>query len=166
MLRMLKILLVLTVAAWALLGGFMNILHWQETTGSVTAVTTMATFEGGAESWRATANPALILLGALFITLSKLTGGLLCVFGAMKMLAAAGADAGVFAAAKKPALAGCAVIIFMLFGGFVVVAEGWFDMWRSDALRGMVIDSAFRYCAIIALIGIFVAMNEEAPVRA
>lgn len=164
MLRMLKILLVLSVAAWALLGGYMNIAYWQETTASVAAVTSMSTFEGGAESWRATSSPALILLGSLFITLSKLSGGLLCLYGAVKLFGARG-DTAAFSAAKKPALAGCAVIMFMLFGGFVVVAEGWFDLWRSDAMRGMVIDSAFRYCAIIALIGIFVAMSDDAPAR-
>ena len=161
MLRMLKILLVLTVAAWALLGGSMNILHWQETTGSVAAVTTMATFEGGADSWRATSNPVLILLGSLFITLSKLTGGVLCVLGALKMARARSGDAASFAAAKQLALAGCAVIVFMLFGGFVVIAEGWFDLWRSDVMRGPVLDSAFRYAAIIALIAIFVADKND-----
>lgn len=161
MLRMLKILLVLSVAAWGLIGGFMNILHWPETTGSVAAVTTMATFDGGAESWRATSNPIVILLGALFIATSKLTGGALCVYGTIKMVAARASSGAAFAHAKEAALAGCAVIVFMLFGGFIVIAEGWFDLWRSDAMRDPVLGSAFRYCAIIALIALFVASSED-----
>ncbi|GJL92350.1 DUF2165 family protein [Hyphococcus sp.] len=165
MLRMLKILLVLSVAAWGLIGGFMNILHWPETTGSVAAVTSMATFEGGPESWRATSNPIVILLGALFITISKLTGGLLCAIGAMKMFGARNGGAAAFGHAKQTALAGCAVIIFMLFGGFIVIAEGWFDLWRSDVMRAPALGSAFRYCAIIALFALFVAGSEDGAER-
>ena len=161
MLRMLKILLILSVALWALVGGALNFLHWGETREAVAAVTTMVTFEGGAESWKATANPALILAGALFIALSKLTAGFLCVIGALKMWAARGGDVAVFAQSKHVALAGCAVAVFMLFSGFIVIAESWFELWRSDVMRGPVLASAYRYAGMIALIAIFVASKED-----
>ncbi|MFT6056479.1 MAG: hypothetical protein ACJAS2_000754 [Pseudohongiellaceae bacterium] len=28
----------------------------------------------------------------------------------------------------------------MLFGGFIVIAEGWFELWRSEFLRGPSLD--------------------------
>lgn len=41
MLRMLKILLIVSVASWGLLGVFNNILDWDGTTGAVGATTSM-----------------------------------------------------------------------------------------------------------------------------
>lgn len=161
MLRNTKIALVVTVALWGLIGAFGNVSHWDETMGAVGAATSMSTFEGGAEKWQATTNPAVIWLGALFILLSKVAAGVLCSMGAWHMWQARDGDTASFAAAKQLALAGCAVAVIMLFGGFIVIAESWFELWRSDALRGPVLESAFRYGGMIALIAIFVAMRNE-----
>ncbi|MEQ8178077.1 MAG: DUF2165 domain-containing protein [Amphiplicatus sp.] len=161
MLRIMKIVLVLSVAAWGLVGAFGNIIDWSGTTGAVAAVTSMSTFEGGADDWRATTNPALILAGALFIMLSKTVAGLLCLAGAWRMLAMRAGDATAFAKAKTLALTGCAVAVFMLFGGFIVLAESWFELWRSDAMRDAALGSAFRYGGMIAVIGVFVGMRDD-----
>ncbi len=72
MLRILKIALVLGVAFWALFGLINNVTDWAGTTGAIAATTSMATFDAGAESWRATTNPAIVLAGALFIVGFKL----------------------------------------------------------------------------------------------
>lgn len=161
MLRMMKIALVASVALWGIVGASGNVMDWGGTMGAVGAATSMATFDGGAESWKATTNPAVIWAGALFIMLSKVTAGLLCVAGAGKMLAARTADAAAFGKAKELALAGCAVAVFMLFAGFIVIAESWFEMWRSDVMRGPVLDSAFRYGGMVSLIAIFVSTRDD-----
>ena len=161
MLRIIKIFLVLSVAAWGLVGAFGNIIDWSGTTGAVAAVTSMSTFEGGADDWRATTNPAVIIAGALFIMLSKTVAGLLCLAGAWRMLMARSGDAAGFAKAKTYALTGCAVAVFMLFGGFIVIAESWFELWRSDAMREGVLGSAFRYAGMIAVIALFVGMRDD-----
>jgi predicted small integral membrane protein len=161
MLRILKILLVLSVALWGLIGAFGNLSDWSGTLDAVKAATSMSTFEGGADNWRATTNPVVILIGALFIMLSKTIAGLLCLMGAWRMWHARAADAVIFAKSKTLALAGCAVAIFMLFTGFIVIAESWFELWRSDALRGPVLDSAFRYGGMISLIALFVATRDD-----
>ncbi len=157
MLRMMKIALILGVALWGFVGAFGNIMDWGGTMGAVGAATSMATFDGGNESWKATSNPVLIWLGALFIMLSKTAAGILCALGAAKMWAARESDVAAFAQAKAIALAGCGVAVFMLFTGFIVIAESWYEMWRSDVMRGPVLESAFRYGGMIALIAIFVA---------
>ncbi len=161
MLRTTKIILVITVILWGLIGGVHNLLDWQGTLGAVTAATSMSTFEGGTESWQATTNTAVVWAGALFIMLSKLAAAGLCAAGALQMWQARGAEAKVFAASKQLALAGCAVAVIMLFGGFIVIAESWFELWRSDAMRGMVLQSAFRYAGMIALIAMFVSTPDE-----
>ena len=161
MLRTTKILLVVAVVFWGLIGAFFNFLHWGETTGAVGAVASMVTWEGGAESWQATSNVALIWAGALFIALSKITAAILCAVGAKKMWHTRRSSAANFTSAKKIALAGCGIAMFMLFGGFIVIGESWFELWRSDAMRGPALESAFRYGAMITLIALFVGMDND-----
>jgi hypothetical protein len=42
----------------------------------------------------------------------------------------------------------------MLFGGFIVIADSRFELWRSDGMRGPVLDSAYRYLGSILLIAL------------
>lgn len=161
MLRIAKVGLVFTVALWSFIGAFRNIISWDGTLQAVAAVTSMVTFEGGAESWQATSNPAIVWMGALFIVLSKVTAGMLCSIGVGRMWQAKENDAEAFAASKEFALAGCVVAIIMVFGGFIVIAESWYELWRSDVMRGPVLDSAFRYGGMIGLIALLVASKDD-----
>lgn len=160
MIRIVKIALIITVVLWGFFGALGNILHWDETRGAVAAVTSMVSFEGGAESWQATSNPVVIWLGALFIMLSKLSAGILCALGAGRMWYSRNGSATDFAAAKRIALAGCGIAVIMLFGGFIVIAESWFELWRTESMSA-VLTAAVRYASMIALIGIFVATNDD-----
>jgi predicted small integral membrane protein len=82
MLRFIKVLLVLTVAGFGFLGALGNVADWNGTLGAITAATSMSTFDGGAESWRATTSPLLIGIAAVMIPLMKCTSGVLCAWGA------------------------------------------------------------------------------------
>jgi predicted small integral membrane protein len=70
-------------------------------------------------------------------------------------------DAAGFAVAKIPALAGCGVAMLLLFGGFIVIGETWFEMWRSDVLRDLSLQSAFRYGAMVTLIALYVGCLDD-----
>jgi predicted small integral membrane protein len=161
MLRMTKVLMVVCVTLWCLLGAAEHILDWGGTMGAVGSAASMSTFDGGAESWKATSNPIVIWMGALMIMLSKLAAGILCSMGALKMWRARASESAVFSAAKSSALAGCAIAMIMLFGGFIVIGETWFEMWRSDVLRDLSLQSAFRYGGMITLIALFVASRDD-----
>jgi predicted small integral membrane protein len=161
MLRYAKITLIWTVALWGFLGAVHNFMDWNGTLGAVTAVTSMSTFDGGADSWQASTQPLLVWVGALFIVFSKLLVAFFCAVGGWKMWLARAKNAGGFDGAKETALVGCAVAVIMLFGGFIVIAESWYELWRSDLMRGPVLESAFRYAGMIALIGIFVGMKDD-----
>jgi predicted small integral membrane protein len=65
------------------------------------------------------------------------------------------ADAESFNRAKVPALVGCAISMIMLFGGFIVAAEVYFELWKTELGRAA-LPQAFRYFASIALLAIFV----------
>lgn len=161
MLRLAKILLVVVVAFWGYLGAMGNLLDWNQALGAVSAVTSMSGFEGGAEDWRATTNTLLSWLGALFIMLSKVTVGVCCSIGAYRMWLARKNDPAAFFAAKEIALVGCAVGIVMLYGGFMIIAESWFELWRDVGPIRMALSDAFRYAVMIALVAIFVSLPEE-----
>jgi len=100
-------------------------------------------------------------MGALMIMLSKVAAGIACSIGALKMWQARAGDAAGFDAAKKHALAGCGIAMIMLFGGFIVIGETWFEMWRSDVLRDLSLQSAFRYGGMITLIALFVGTLDD-----
>ena len=157
MLMKAKAALIFMVAIWACSSALQNALDWQGTIGAVTATTSMVTIEGGESSWKATSQPLVAWLGALFILLFKVIAGSLCGFGGLQMWRQHNKDVGAFNKAKSIALTGCLVAIIMLFGGFIVVAEGWYELWRSESLRAPVIESAFRYACMISLVALIVA---------
>ncbi|PHS18140.1 MAG: hypothetical protein COA86_08320 [Kangiella sp.] len=161
MLPKIKILLIITVALWGFISAYQNLANWNGTIKAVLSTTSMTTFDDGESSFQATSNPIIIWMGAVFILVSKLTTGIMCSIGALRMWRAQAIDIASFESAKQIALAGCAISMFMLYGGFVVVAEGWFELWRSESMRGPVLESAFRYAGMIAFIAIFVASKDE-----
>ncbi|MFT5677467.1 MAG: putative small integral membrane protein [Paraglaciecola sp.] len=160
MLKKVKSIMMLTVALWGFVGVIHNVVDWNGTLGAVGAVTSMTSIVGATDSWQATSNPLVIWTGALFIMLSKLVTGVLCTIGAIGMWRAKNSDNTAYCAAKKIALSGCAVAIVMLFGGFIVIAESWFELWRSESMIGPVLQSAFRYGGMIGLIALFVASKD------
>ena len=159
MLRYVQILLVITVAMWSLLSAIDNLADWSGTTNGVTSVVSMSNYQGGPFRWRATHEPVVVIVGSVFITLSKAASGCLCLIGALQMWRARRQDTIGFTHAKCLALSGGAIAILLLFGGFVVIAEGWFQMWRSSIMVSTVSSTAFRYGAMITLISLFVAIR-------
>lgn len=159
MLKRVKSIMVLTVALWGFVGAIHNLVDWNGTIAAVTAVTSMVTIDGGPDGWQATSNLFVIWAGALFILLSKILAGILCSVGGVKMWHANVSD-NAYHKAKNIALAGCGVALIMLFAGFIVVAESWFELWRSESMLGPVLQSAFRYGGMIGIIALFVATKD------
>ena len=160
-LRLTKAALIAAVAVWAAASLLQNLLNWSATLDAVRATTSMATFDAGPGSWQATANPIIVWLGALFIAGGKLVAAALCGVGAVGMWRARASQDGRYAASRRTALIGCGAALFMLFAGFIVIAEVWFGLWHSESLREPVLESAMRYAASIALIALFVASTEN-----
>ncbi len=161
MLRIAKIALMLSVCAWGLIAALHNFLNWGETVDAVAGAAAMVLIDGGAQSWQATSNPIVVWAGVLFIVLSKLATAGLCGYGAWQMWQVRNADAVSFDASKSAGLTGCAIAVLMLFGGFIVLGESWYEMWRAEAYLGPVLGGAFRYGVFIGVIGVFVAQPER-----
>ena len=161
MIRTVKVGLIIVAALWGYVGALGNLLDWNQALGSVAAVTSMSTFDGGSDSWQAMTSPLLSWLGALFIVSGKLATGVLCTVGAKRMWQSRSSISADFVKAKQVALTGCAVGAIMLFGGFLVIGESWFELWRADGLIRFALIDAFRYGGMLILIAIFVSQPEE-----
>jgi len=160
MIRTAKVGLIIVAALWGYVGALGNILDWNQALGAVAAVTSMSTFEGGSDSWQAMTSPLLSWLGALFIVSGKLATAVLCTIGAKRMWQSRSSSADYFVEAKQIALTGCAVGAIMLFGGFLVIGESWFELWRAEGLIRFALTDAFRYGGMLILIAIFVGQKE------
>lgn len=156
--RAVKIMLVFSVACWGLIGFMSNMLDYTHGVGQVRHVLSM---EGAADTpgveWRRVTVPAFATLGFAFIWASKLATGLLCLYASLRMLALRNADAAAFDAAKRPGIIGCGIAIVMLFLGFIVIAENFFEYWRVPVLGLVTHDFAFSY--IMCMTGFLLILN-------
>jgi predicted small integral membrane protein len=159
MIRNLKIFLVFLVALWGLIGAAGNLSHLGFTYDAVEGVTTMPWFpEGAGPPWR-TGNPAVVWLGVALIVSGKLAALALCGWGTFALWRARGGDAETFRRAKRWAILGCGLAVAMLFGGFTVLGETMFLMFRDPEIVHAG-EGAWRYGGFIALIMIFVAQED------
>ena len=159
MLRISKIVLVVTLALFGTLG-VLNLTSWEQGTGMVEAITSMS---GIAEAERppwATDNRLIVVLGYLFIALGKLAGGACCAVGAVRMWSARRGTGDEFQASKRWALTGVAVFLFLFFGGFMYLAGQFFMGWRTE-LGTASAEGAFTLGASVALIGLFVSQHDS-----
>jgi predicted small integral membrane protein len=160
MIRYTKILLAVAVALWGLAGGLGNLADYQRGEESVESVVSFRTLpEEFKADGDASAHPLLVTGGFAFIWLLKLLGGALCLYGAGRMWKMRSAAAEAFADAKKPAIAGCGVLFFMLFVGFSLVAAGVFKLYMSPMIGAVELASLFA--AQIGLVMLFLAQTDQ-----
>ena len=158
MLRIVKITLVVLVAAWGLIGGIKNFADIDGGIGAVQAV--MNPPESvGLPDWQVVTNPILVWIGWLTIPLGKLGAAALCGFGAWRMWKSRTLESASFNKAKEYGIAGCGVAIAMLFGGFFVVGEVYFDLWMAP-LGDVALPNAFRMIGCIGVIALIVAQSD------
>lgn len=153
--RAAKIVMTLSLAAFALLVGITNITDYGANYAFVQHVLSMdTTFPGDPERWRAITAPRLWALGYGAIIAGEILTGLLLLAGGLAMLAAIRAPGPNFAKAKALVALGAALGFVVWFLGFMVVGGEWFEMWQSQTWNGQ--QAAFRFYATILLVLIFV----------
>ena len=95
----------------------------------------------------------------MVIPLGKFGAAVLCGMGAWRMWNSRVLDSTIFNKAKEFAIAGCGVAIAMLFGGFFVIGEVYFDLWMTP-LGDVALPNAFRMIGCIGVIALVVAQND------
>lgn len=158
MVRTVKIMLMLTVGIWGIAGFMSNMLDFAAGHEQVRYVLSM---EGAADTpgmlWRRVSLPIAADMGFAVIYMSKLLTALLCFYCAVQMFKSRDADAATFETAKRWGILGCGIGVVMLFLGFIVTAETFFEYWRVPTLGVVTHDFAFSY--IMFLIGFLLVLQ-------
>lgn len=158
--RLAKVALVASLAAFAFIVAYDNIVDYNSNYEFVRHVLSMdTTFPHNALMRRAITDPRVWAAAyATIIALEFLTSFLLIV-GALALLARLRAPALVFNRAKVWAIAGLSVGFCLWFFGFMVVAGEYFAMWQSQTWNGQ--EAAFRIAAVILGVLIFVSLPDS-----
>lgn len=161
-LRIIKILLVLSIAAWGLVNAVGNIMFYDEWITIVAHVMAVENVQyDGQPSNRAMNVPILHTIGYAFIYVPKLITGILCLVAAADLWKVRRESAIVFDRAKYRFYLGCGVSMFMLIFGFLVVAGAMFSPGGkpSELVQGFH-SFVSVYMVSIGMALLFVAMPE------
>lgn len=161
-LRLTKIVLVASLAAYALIVAYGNLIDYGSNFAFVGHVLSMdTTFPGNALMGRAITDPRVWHAAYAAIITAEGLSGLLLAAGAAVMLTRLRAPAVAFDRAKGLAYLGGALAFAVWFFGFMVVAGEYFAMWQSKEWNGQ--EGAFRvYVAVLGML-ILLALPERDP---
>lgn len=158
--RLAKVAMVGGLALFALLVCANNIADYDSNFAFVQHVMTMdTTFADSTLRNRAVAVPALHHAAYVSIIVAEGATGLLFAVGTYSLLRMVRAPAARFHRAKRLAMLGVAFGFCIWFVGMIVIGGEWFAMWQSPSWNGQ--EAAFRFCVIVLLVGIFVAMRDD-----
>jgi len=161
MIRPVKILFMLSIAAWGILGAIANLMAYPDGYYSVEFTFSMQGAPNAPGLWRAIENPLLIHLGFAVLWGSKLAAGLLSAYGTLQLWKNRNASAKAFNEAKVYGLVGAAIALIMLFFGFVVISGPYFELWRDVETMGYEAHVyAFIYFGCIGILTLFIAQPE------
>jgi predicted small integral membrane protein len=154
-----KIAMVLSLAAFALLVAFNNIVDYGSNFAFVQHVLSMnTTFPGNRLISRAILAPGAWHAAYWLIIAGEAAAGLCLLIGGVAMLMQRRADTARFDAAKKWTVIGATLGFLVWFFGFMVVGGEWFLMWQSETWNGQ--DAAFKFTMAILGVLIYVSLPE------
>lgn len=161
MIRVSKILLVLTAFFFALLVSFGNITDYLANFSAVQRALSMTDlFPNSTVGYRAILNPVLHHIAYSIIIAFETLTALCCGIGAWKLFNARNEAAQSFNQSKKWAVIGLTLgfltwhVLFMSIGG------EWFGMWMSEMLN-KALDTSFHIYMTMLGILIYVVLNDE-----
>ena len=157
--RITKVIMVASLAMFALLVTFDNLTDYDTNYAFVWHVLSMdTTFPGNALLYRRITSPTLWQVGyALIIAGEGLTGIALAV-AAISLARRVRSDSVRFNHAKRFVIIGAALGFLVWFFGFMVVGGEWFSMWQSPTWNGQ--EAAFRFYMTILAVLIFVTQPD------
>ena len=160
LIRLAKVTMVGSLAAYAFIVAYNNVVDYGSNYQFVRHVLSMdTTFPGNALMRRAITNESTWRVAyALIMAMEGLIAFLLAL-GAVMLLARLRAPAEVFNRSKVWAVAGLTVGFALWFFGFMVIAGEYFAMWQSKEWNGQ--QAAFRITTEILAVLIFVSLPDR-----
>ncbi len=160
MLRILKIVTAVFVALLGLLHVIGNLANLQAAMGFVAVVTSAADQPYYAPYGPPISSNVLHVAVLAMIIAGEAAVAALASAGVYRMLRSRVAPPDVFADATRPAVAACAVGMLVWFGLFIVIGEGYFMLWQSQAGAGP-IAGAMRYGAVCGFFMLFLLLAPD-----
>lgn len=159
LIRLSKLLMVLSVALFATLVVFNNVVDYGTNFAFVHHVLQMDTvFSTGQAAWRGISSPVVHHIAYIGIILWEALIAVLCWIGSARLWQNRH-DAVAFDTAKNIAIVGMVAGILLWFTGFNVVGGEWFLMWQSKQWNGL--QSAREFTLILGFILIYLHMPER-----
>jgi predicted small integral membrane protein len=154
-LRLSKIVMCLSLAAFAFLVTFGNITDYGSNYAFVQHVLSMdTTFPGNALMYRAISSPFLWNLAYWLIILGEGITCILFLIASWRLWSVRNGSAAAFNAAKSGVAVAATMGFLVWFLGFMVIGGEWFAMWQSQTWNGQ--DAAFKFYVTILAVLIFV----------
>ncbi|MDQ0504951.1 DUF2165 family protein [Xanthobacter agilis] len=159
-LRIAKIVTAASLAAYALVVAYDNIIDYGSNYAFVGHVLSMdTTFPGNALMGRAITDERVWRAVYAAIIATEAMSGLLLAGGAVAMALCLRASAIAFGRAKGLVYLGAALAFLLWFFGFMVVAGEYFAMWQSREWNGQ--EGAFHIYTVVIGVLILVALPER-----
>lgn len=151
--RHIQIILACSLFLWSFLSGIVNLLEYEEHIKQVGFIMSMQGIPSPhpAEG-RAISHPLIIMVAFAAIYLSKFLAAFFIGQSIIAMVKTRNYEIASFTHAKTGTIVGAAILIVMLFLGFITIGGLYFNMWQAGQLGIMAHDFAFAYLASIALI--------------
>jgi predicted small integral membrane protein len=159
LLRYIKIFMMLMIGLFGLIGAYYNLTQIDSTLALVSQVVTGSGATGVAQ-WQQIESPWLVALCFSTIPTAKIFSGLLCLFCVIQMWSARNADMSTFQQSKQVGMAGCGVMLAMLFGVFIFASETWFQQWQTE-LGVAILGAAERYIISVGVVAFFINLTDD-----
>ena len=154
-LRLSKILLTASLAAFAFIVAYDNVVDYNYNYAFVRHVLSMDTvFPANILRTRAITNPALVDTAYIALITTEALTALAFAMGTYDLLRNLRAPAHRFQAAKRFTVIGATLAFLLWFTGFMVVGGECFAMWQSTTWNGQ--QAAFRFYVTVLAVLIFV----------
>jgi len=156
--RLVKTGMVASIALFALLTAYNNVVDYGSNYAFVRHTLTMdTTFPDNALKGRAITSPVAWTAAYSLIILTEAAVGAILAFAAWR-LGRTTRHSALFNAAKAYVVIGVGLGFLLWFTGFMVLGGEWFLMWQSKQFNGQ--EAAFRFYMTLLAVGIFVSLPE------
>ena len=158
--RIAKLLMIASLAAFALVVTLDNIVDYASNYGFVQHVLSMDdTFSGNVLRARAFDRPLTWHIAYILIIFAEGVASVAYLAGAVALLRNLNASVLKFERAKTFAVIGTLLTFMLWFAGFEVVGGEWFSMWQSKIWNGQ--EAAFRFYMTALVVLVFVTLPER-----
>jgi predicted small integral membrane protein len=159
-LRLTKILLTASLAAFAFIVAYDNMVDYAANYEFVRHVLSMdTTYTTNTLRTRAITSPALWNGAYIVIIAAEGLTALAFTKGTYDLLRSLRAPAQRFQAAKRFTIIGAALAFLLWFSGFMIIGGEYFSMWQSVTWNGQ--ESAFRFYVTVLLVLLVVLQPEQ-----